>query len=96
MIDFTDYFDTAYDTGPTGFAAAVVLGETTFPGLLDSIDQDAFAAAAHTTHTLRYQSASATLTHNAIVQIDGASYKVVGVTHRINAQERRALLALLP
>jgi len=86
-----------YDTGQSGFAVEVTHGATTFAGILDSVDEDSYAASAtHTTHTLRYPSASATLAHNGLVTIAGDTYKVLGVAHRLNSVERRASLSLQP
>ena len=94
MIENAD-LATFYDTGPAGFAVAVTHGENTFAGILDTVDADSYSASAtHTTHTLRYPSASATLAHNALVTIDGATYKVMGVAHRLTTVERSASLAL--
>lgn len=97
MIDSAPDLSTLYDTGPAGFAVVVTHGETTFAGILDTVDEESYSASAtHTTHTLRYPSASATLTHNALVTIAGNTYKVLGVAHRLNTVERRASLALQP
>lgn len=84
-----------YDTGPTGFASVCTLGATTFPGILDTVDADAFGLAPHTTHTVRVQ-ASALLAAGDLLVIDGVTYKVLDTPRRINADERQASLARQP
>lgn len=84
-----------YDTGPFGLAVACVLGATTFAGHLDTVGENAFDAAATTSHTLRYQN-GALLAAGDIVTIRGVAYKVLGVPRQLNPEERLAYLARQP
>lgn len=83
-----------YRTGMGRLAVLVELGAQAFAGIVSTVDDTAFAAAAHTTHTLRYQDASVGLAAGDLLSIDGAAYKVIGVPRRLNALERQAQLAL--
>jgi len=84
-----------YDTGPFGLATLCALGATTFAGHLDTVGENAFDAAATTTHTLRYQD-SMLLSAGDIVTINAVNYKVIGVPRQINTAERLAHLVRQP
>ena len=92
MFDNQAYF---YDTGPFGLATLCALGATTFAGHLDTVGENAFDAAATTTHTLRYQD-SMLLSSGDIVTINAVNYKVLGVPRQINTAERIAHLVRQP
>ena len=81
MFDNLAYF---YDTGAT-----------TFAGHLDTVGENAFDAAATTTHTLRYQ-ASMLLSAGDLVTINAVNYKVIGVPRQLNTAERLAHLVRQP
>lgn len=85
-----------YRTGAGCLAILVARGVDAFAAIVDTVDDTAFSAAAHTTHTLRYPDASVTLATGDLITIDGGAYKVVGVPRRINSLERQANLALQP
>ena len=88
---FADNLAYFYDTGPFGLATLCALGATTFAGHLDTVGENAFDAAATTTHTLRYQD-SMLLSAGDIVTINAVNYKVIGVPRQINTAERLAHL----
>lgn len=84
-----------YATGSAGFASAVTFGETTFPGILDTADAEAYSVALHTSHTLRYATGPL-LAPGDVVTIDGVNYKIAAVPRSINAAEMQAQLVRQP
>jgi hypothetical protein len=80
---------------PFGLATLCALGATTFAGHLDTVGENAFDAAATTTHTLRYQD-SMLLSAGDIVTINAVNYKVLGVPRQLNTAERLAHLVRQP
>jgi hypothetical protein len=85
-----------YRTGPGCMAIMAEMGPDAFPAIVDTVDETAFAAAAHTTHTMRYQDVSIALSAGDLIHIDGYAYKVICIPRRINTLERQAQLALQP
>ncbi len=92
---FAENLNYFYDTGPFGQATLCVLGATTFAGHLDTVGENAFDAAATTTHTLRYRE-GALLSAGDIVTINAVNYKVLGAPRQLNPAERLAHLVRQP
>lgn len=83
--------DEFYDAGPYGFATSVLLAQTTFAGILDTADANAWEHAAITTHKLRLRSEQP-LADGDLLTIEDATYRVVGTPQRLNRAEKLAHL----
>jgi hypothetical protein len=84
-----------YDLEPLGFALPCAVGITSFPGILHTVDAMSFDAAAHSTHTLRYQD-DVNIAPNSMITVAGVNYKALSVPRKINRAEMLASLVIQP